>query len=504
MDHGVFAYIGAQILKGHLPYIHTWESDYPGLMFIQAAEIFVFGKSIYMFRLFDILFQLGNAYLIYRIAYRVGVERTSALFSAALFCLIYQGYGPWNTAQREGFGLFFILLGFWLFLTAELRRPLLTAIGIGMGFGIAVLIKPTLLALSAFYVPLLGCLRRRQGWERLVIAGFGLMIPVAVLVVFYWTQGGLKDLYEACIVYQSIYTARLRGDESIWMYWLSKLQRMGANAVGLTIVSVPFLLWGEARRERLMLYAAYLGSVFAVFVQGTFAGYHYLPGLGIGSILIGSMFSQVTKVLLGERTLGFGGWKLSLRAGAVLVALSMATFVYAKPVYIERLVTLHFLERPSPGEYRNALVFDFTEDFDVAEYLRTHTAPDEPIQVWGYESLVYYLADRDAASRFQMTHPLVMRVPGEGITPMQLEWRKEFMQDMERRQPKYVAVVRNDNWWWAPGEKTSEQLLEDFAEWKAFIQKNYVLEHTVGRFLVYRRGADGLSPAPVTIEDRSQ
>src|SRR4051812_34609023 len=54
-DQGVFAYLGAQILKGRLPYMHTWESDFPGLMFLQAAEIFVFGKSIFMFRLFDCL-----------------------------------------------------------------------------------------------------------------------------------------------------------------------------------------------------------------------------------------------------------------------------------------------------------------------------------------------------------------------------------------------------------------------------------------------------------------
>jgi len=330
------------------------------------------------------------------------------------------------------------------------------------------------------------------------------MIPVAALLVFYWTQAGLKDLYEACIVYQSIYSARLRGDAPIWMYWLPKLQRMGGNAIGLTIVSVPFLFWGEARRERFMLYAAYLGSVFAVFVQGTFAGYHYLPGLGVGSILVGSMFSQMTKVLLGERSLGILGGKLSLRAGAVLVVLLGATFAYAKPPYIERLINLHFLERPKPGEYRNATVFDFTEDFDVAEYLRAHTTPAEPIQVWGYESLVYYLADRDAASRFQMTHPLVMRVPGQGITPMQQRWREEFMNDMELRQPKYIAVVRNDNWWWAPEEKTSEQLLEDFPEWKAFIRNRYAVEHTIGRFLIYRHSADTVSPRPLTQEDRSQ
>lgn len=504
VDHGVFAYIGAQILKGRLPYIHTWESDYPGLMFMQAAEIFFFGKSIYMFRLFDCIFQLGNAYLIYRIAFRVGAKQGAALLSAALYCLIYAGYGPWNTAQREGFGLFFILLGIWLFLTAERRRMLVTALAIGLGFGIAMLIKPTLLALAAFYFPMLGALKRRRAWEQLATAIVGCMIPITALLAYYWMRGGLWDLYEACVLYQPIYTARLRGDASLWMYWLSKLRGLGGNAVGLTVVSAPFLIWGEARRERFMLYSAYVGSVFAVFVQGTFAGYHYLPGLGIGSILMGTMFSQVTQLVLGERVLQIRRWSIKLSECAVLAILLIAPVFYVKPNYVHSLVTLHFLERPKPNEYRNASVFDFTEDFEVAEYLRAHTTPAEPVQVWGYESLVYYLADREAASRFQMTHPLVMRVPGRDITPMQQRWREEFMNDMEVRQPKYVAVVRDDNWWWAPEEKTSEQLLEDFPEWKALIRNRYTLEHTVGRFLIYRHSANTSDPRPLTQENRSQ
>src|SRR5262249_30647132 len=79
VDQGVFAYIGAEILEGRWPYLDTWESDYPGLMFLQAVVIFVFGKLIVMFRFFDCLVQLASSDLIYRIAYRVGSHRAAAL-----------------------------------------------------------------------------------------------------------------------------------------------------------------------------------------------------------------------------------------------------------------------------------------------------------------------------------------------------------------------------------------------------------------------------------------
>ena len=490
VDHGVFAYMGAGVLEGRWPYLGTWESDFPGLMFLQAAVIFLFGKSIFMFRLFDYLIELGSAYLIYRIGYRVGSHRAAALLAAALFCLIYQGYGTWNTAQREGFGLFFILLGYWLYLTAERRSALVTALGIGLGVGVAALIKPTLLALSAFYAPLLSQLRYRQAWKPLLTALAGALTPSAAVLIFYWIHGGLYQLYEACVLFQSVYTLRLRGDEAAWSYWLSKVRRLGSHAVGLAILAAPFLLWGNFRRERFMLYLAYLGSVYGVFVQGTFAGYHYLPGLGVGSILVGNVFSQVTASAFGDHALHAGPVRITFREIAAFGMLLIATPFYVTPQSVSALLSFRFLERPLPREYRNGNVFDITEAYDVAEYLNTHTRRLEPVQIWGYESLVYYLADRHAASRFQMSHPLVMRMPGRGITPMQQRWRKEFMDDMSLRRPKYVAVVTQDNWWWAPDQKTSEELLDDFPEWKAFIKDNYILEHTIGRFLIYREKQD--------------
>lgn len=486
VDQGVFAYMGGAILRGSWPYVHTWESDFPGLMFLQAAEILVFGKSIAMFRLFDILFQLGNAYLVFRMADRVS-GRVAALVAAVLFCLIYQGYGPWNTAQREGFGLLFLLAGFWLYFTAERRPALVTAALIGLGMGIAVTIKPTLLALALFYLPLVAELRSRRAILMGVVAGAGLVLPAAILVIGYWAGGGLAQMYEATVAYQAIYTARLRGPDPLLTYWLQKLARLGLNAVAVPAVYIPMLFLGSARRERLMVWLGLIGSVYGVFVQGTFAGYHYLPGLALGAILVGSLFSTVTDRILNRAAFPSGPRRIGAQRVLAQVVLVGAALFYMRNAPIADLVTLHFLEAPRPNEFRNRTVFDFTESYDVGAYLRERTQPGQPIQVWGYESLVYYLADRPAASRFQMTHPLVMRPPGGDLSPMQQRWRAEFVSDIERRRPAYVAVVRQDNWWWAPEERSSEELLDDFPEWKRLIARDYALETTIGRFLVYRR-----------------
>jgi hypothetical protein len=396
-----------------------------------------------------------------------------------LYCLIYQGYGPWNTAQREGFGMLFVLSGFWAYFSAERRAAWVTAVSIGLGMGFAITIKPTLLALVLFYLPLAGELRSRRALILTALAGACLLAPSLAVIAIYWSIGGLTQMYEALVSYQPIYTARLRGEEPLVWYWIHKLGWLGRNAVVLPIVYAPFLFAGTMRRERLMVWLALVGSVYSVFVQGTYAGYHYLPGMAVGAILVGDLFVTTMTRLLP---------RVPQLAMAVLILVAALPF-YVRKVAVQDLVTLHFLSPPRPLEFRNRTVFDYTESYDVASFLREHTSPNQPVQVWGYESLVYYLADRSAASRFQMTHPLVMRVPGDDITPMQRRWREEFVADIERRRPPFVAVVREDNWWWAPEERTSEQLLDDFPEWKNVIARDYSLETTIGRFLIYRRAA---------------
>jgi len=487
LDQGVFAYLGAELLHGHWPYLDTWDHAFPGLMFLQALEILILGKSIVAFRLFDLAWQLASLLFLYRITRRLA-GRAAGLFAAGTFALIYQSYGPWNTGQREGFAMLFALAGFWLYLTAERRRPRWTAFCIGLGLGLAVTIKPTMLALAALYVPL----ARRPDRRTVTLAATalaGLALPPLAFALLYLAKGGLHELIDACFVYQAqVYVPRLRGTDPLLVFWLSKLRHLGGTTLGLLVAYPPFLLLRRERATRLMLYLGYLGCAYAVFAQGTFAGYHYLPGLALGAILLGTAFSLTLDLVWPRR-------RAAVTVALAALALLAGATHYLTAARVHAVLDLGFLGPPRPGEYTNGTVFDFTEDWQLAEHLRRGTRPDERVQVWGHESLVYYLAERRAASRFQTSNPLVMRVAGRPITPLQERWRTEFIEDQERNRPVYVAVVRDDHWWWAPGERSSEELLDDFPEWKARIARDYRLERTIGRFLVYRR-ADVAELAP--------
>ena len=481
VDQGVFAYLGNGILHGRWPYLDAWESDYPGMMFLQALEISVFGKSIVMFRVFDLAVQLLALFFVLRLAVWAG-NRAGGVLAVGLYALTYQSYGPWNTAQREGFAMPLVLWGYWLYATRDRRPAGRTAFGIGLGLGLAVVIKPTLLALALFYLPLLPTLRVSR--PRVIgLAGLGLLLPTLGFIALYAGLGGLTEMYEATVSYQAIYTARLRGDAPLVAQWIGNVLRVGWQTLALAVAFLPLLfLVKERRARRLMLYLGYLGAIIGVVVQGTFAGYHYLPGLAIGAVMIGSGFAAAVAWLAGRAPRVA---RYDLAAALILVFAAAPTYLHA--ARIRQLASLQFLRPPAPSEFRNGTVFDFTESYDVARYIREHSAPEDRILVWGYEPLVYYLADRSAASRFHITHPLVMRRPDGELTAMQQQWRHEFLDSVAAVKPLFVAVVRQDDWWWAPGERTSEQLLDDFPEWKRYLESHYRRETTIGRFVVYRR-----------------
>lgn len=485
LDQGVFAYMGTQLLDGRIPYADTWDHAFPGIILIHSAELLLFGEPIYMFRLFDLLWQLLTVWYLFRITARLAGS-PAALLAAGVYCLIYQGYGPWNTGQREGFALLPVLWGFWLCLTAGQRSRQATFAGIGLSLGLAVIIKPTMLALAGLYMPLLTRMRRADV-PGLLLAAFMLLLPSLLIVAFYAWYGAVRDLYEACIRYQTeAYIDLNRGNASLPEYWWSKFRRLGGTTHVLMFGFLPFLLWARLHMTHVMVYSGFLGSVFAVFYQGTFAGYHYLPGLGIGVIMIGMMYSQISTPMRGDRKLGSGRFMLRLD-----VLLAVLLLLAAVPVYIHRdavanLLSLRFLHAPLPGEYRNRTVFDFTESWDTAAWLREHTQPDDRIQVWGHESLVYFLAGRSAVSRFQTSNPLVVHPSDRPLSGMQQGWRAEFMRDVQAAPPVYIAIVHDDNWWWSPGQQTSWELLAGFPQWQQFILANYRSETRIGRFEIFR------------------
>jgi hypothetical protein len=138
--------------------------------------------------------------------------------------------------------------------------------------------------------------------------------------------------------------------------------------------------------------------------------------------------------------------------------------------------------------------FSFLDDMDTATYLRDHTAPDEPVFVFGFEPLIYYLADRYPPTRFNSDYPLTMEVAGARFAAMRAKNRAEFLHDIATRPPVYIVLVSRDVHPLDPVESSVQA--RHFTEFWAFVERDYALERTIGDMAIYRRHATAGAARP--------
>jgi hypothetical protein len=87
-DNALYAYMADLLLKGGLPYLGSWDQNFPGILLVHAPQILILGRSQLAFHIWDVLLQLVSAIYVYRIAERLGGKR-SATLAAILSALYY-------------------------------------------------------------------------------------------------------------------------------------------------------------------------------------------------------------------------------------------------------------------------------------------------------------------------------------------------------------------------------------------------------------------------------
>ena len=131
--------------------------------------------------------------------------------------------------------------------------------------------------------------------------------------------------------------------------------------------------------------------------------------------------------------------------------------------------------------FRDRQDFSLSADLQVAQFLREHTAPGTPVFIWGFEPIVYFLADRPPASRFISQQPLV--------TPWSPpQWRDELIRDLARRRPEYILVLHNDVMPWVttcPYDSAGE--LAYFPRLADLLERDYRPDVTMEDFEIHRR-----------------
>jgi hypothetical protein len=469
-DHGFMQYIGRGMLHGLWPYVDTFDTSFPAVYVLHMAVIAIGGESVLALRIADLLIQIVTALLLFTLARRIYGPR-AGLFAAALYAIAYTAGTYYHTAQRDGYlvpCLLACLWGIWTYLDDPTRRaPLLWS---ALAAGIGCLFRPTY-ALLVVIGALALALRRRRARDIADAAIFAAVAALPVLAFFavYAITGHGQAIADLLTFASKVYVGLERQTRSVVLtrFW-DYVPHVVWLGVVLTIVAAVRGQFGNHRRELVTLALVFVGCVLIRLWEGKAWRYQYWPPLAVLSLAAGLGWGWVAR-----NRIVFGAVAV-LVLGLELGRTGLARYG-------------HWTAMP--------MIADSPDQEAMAEYLNTHTRPDDRIQMWGPETIVLFASGARSATRFIDTnmffcpdprnfhHLLLFTDCPNWNKPIQVAFLREMLDTLTAHPPTYIAAH------YANGSMTIDTtycLAPDLPALRALIDRRYRPAATFGPWSVFK------------------
>lgn len=210
-DESLYLIIADQILQGIPPYVDIWDHKPPGIYFLFALGLTLFGDSILAIRLLTLIAVTITCYLLYRISLSIFPQSGQRI--GILAGLLYAVFSLTNgglAANTEVFFIPFVVGSFyWFFRHANYyKNSALTWIGIGILMGLAAQIK-YLVVFDFLALVIFAFLQRDRKlfftFRNVILLGLGSSIIFTIVAFYFWQQGIFSEYLSATLLANATY-----------------------------------------------------------------------------------------------------------------------------------------------------------------------------------------------------------------------------------------------------------------------------------------------------------
>ncbi len=455
-DQGIFQYIAWAVGEGDVLYRDVRDVNGPLITMVHALIQRLVSDSEHGFRLVDltitsISFLMAGALVPAIVTPRVQTppKPTEMLIRSSAWALAawgvlgaqYIAYGYWDTAQRESFLDWFLLVSVTIQAVASERAVPLAAAGalsLLTCFGKPTYALFTLVQLAAIVVDEAPWRTRRTRALTFLLGGvLGASVPIAFVLLRGDAAAWLRMMrVDVPTMYRFIWPRppltilRLPG-----YAMTSALAALASTALSALIV----MRW--LPRHALPIAMMPLAGLACMLGQAKGFPYHFHPvtlGTWFGGVLIVAAFWQRSLDPKGEprHVLAWRASALAMAAalGGCALGYARATPYPAAPPMNAR--TDAALTHVSHLEQFNRVDYFPNSLREAAEYVRQHTRPDERVQLYAMDPYLLFLAKRKSASPFILAYDLNMDAAlhgsfeAGGLVPTEAE--RERIRAMQR------------------------------------------------------------------------
>jgi hypothetical protein len=467
---------------GFVPYRDIFEPNLPGTYLFHIAIGRLFGYSDFAFRMVDIAWLTATLTVTWFIMKPVG--RIVASASCLLFGLIYLGFGPSTSLQRDAIGILPIATA--LLLTTRLRpnhSVNLIHFLVGVFFAFAALIKPHL-AIGLPVLIVYKCIHDTNGAKSVkilikhcIVGGlFALIGFLATLIIpflWIWRIGALQSFWDLFSSYIPLYL-QMSGDfqfretldriiDALRLY----LKFGGfdillmSSLFGLYIVLTKSMSAAIKKQAILLFSLVVLYSMYAA-ISVKFWHYHWIPYVYFASLCTAMvLFSSPSFENLHRSII------LPLLIFIVTVMMTV------RPAHIA-VKQVFYGQHSAPMERRVD---------EIAAYLNKNLSPNDKVQGLGWISGAIHAM---LVSKAVVATPYLTDVQfyHHLSNPYIQQLRKDFLAKLTQEMPTFIIEV------YEKSRVSGLDTTDKFPELRKFIKQHYQKDYTGNGFDIFRRNDD--------------
>lgn len=452
-DEGQYAAIAQEILRGGIPYRDAIEIKPPGVFYIYALAIRLFGASTEGIRIFTAIYATMTVISVYSFARRI--SGTAAGLFAAITYGVYSTFPlvQGSSSNSEVFLVLPMTLGalYCVMALESGRRKYLFYCGLCAA--LAMLIKPVALPMVAlefiFIVVIRYDKKRIKDFLKDCAAFvFPMLVCASLTCAYFALRGGFEDFYYWNVLFPVRYkSSGVSGPQLFWV--LRYLTPTLVFPATLALFSLPWFWFNKRSWVGSFTLILIPAAWCVVALPGKFFPHYFINIVPFLCIPAGIALAHLA----------------SVRKPAAFIFLTVATLIFGFSIKENyQFYTEYSPETVSMMKYGPIFVYVVP----VAKYLKERTQPDDYIFQWGLEPEIYFLADR--------------RSPVPYITSVAVGWSKDpenakriLLEALLTKRPKYI-VFQND-WSEWPG----------LAEVQAIIERYYVHDQSLSFGYIARR-----------------
>jgi 4-amino-4-deoxy-L-arabinose transferase-like glycosyltransferase len=471
-DSGVFLYVAWRLLNGDVPYRDVWDHKPPLIYFVDALGLALTPDSLWGVWILQFLFLFLTLFLIYKL-----LDAEFGIY-AALAGTITLTSGLLTVLEKgnvtEEYALVFQALCFYLFVRAwKGDFPMRSSLWIGVLGGLAFNFKQTTIGIWIAYAVFLLIFRLRQRkspLKDLLSLAMGWLIPSALVIIYLASQNALVDFWNQAFLYNFVYIGKHEGIRRLIPVFLKGFAYLQSGWVLYLAIAGWLAALGHVLLKRRNLFRethpliliALINlpiEILLIAVSGRSILHYYLTPLPVTAILAGSLVYTVP--ILIQRISRMDSQKVYRWVPGVVLAVVLLGQVRQVAYYSSYIRALR------DNDYAG-----------VIEYVAKNTEARDQVLLIGAESVVNFLARREAPTRYVYQYPLALL----GRRPM----FEEYFNQILANKPTVIVDTRGqprlEEKLYLPLQKRSK-IVRDGVK---YLGENYLPVAQFGEWTVYR------------------